>query len=387
MLFFMPVLFSPTSWPVSSKKFHVQVLFLKLNSCMVPARNSRISRSSFTDLMIFKNRWWQHLFFWAAALLILLNIFKSSGSVEKIDVIYTFLFLLPIVCIVYLNLYLAVPRFLKRERYLYYTLLFLLLLIGGALFLYLLFGSWIDWILPGFYFISYYNLPVLMLYTGSFLLLTTLLKLSRSWFMLLRLERLTTTNQLQALQSQINPHFLLNSLQSIYALSLAKSDKSPEVILQLSQILKYTLYETGQATVKLRKEIGMIKDYVGMYRHRVDPGRIKITLEVKGDPGELQIAPMLLIPFIENSFKHGLLGNQDSGFVDIHLDISTDKLQFRVCNSCGGSDPLELESKGGIGIQNTRQRLDLLYPGKHKLDIETGENTFTVYLSLELKKS
>ena len=353
---------------------------------MDPARNSRISRSSFTDLMIFKNRWWQHLFFWAAALLILLNIFKSSGSVEKIDVIYTFLFLLPIVCIVYLNLYLAVPRFLRRERYLYYTLLFLLLLIGGALFLYLLFGSWIDWILPGFYFISYYNLPVLMLYTGSFLLLTTLLKLSRSWFMLLRLERLTTTHQLQALQSQINPHFLLNSLQSIYALSLAKSDKSPEVILQLSQILKYTLYETGQATVKLRKEIGMIKDYVGMYRHRVDPGRIKITLEVKGDPGELQIAPMLLIPFIENSFKHGLLGNQDSGFVDIHLDISTDKLQFKVCNSCGGSDPLELESKGGIGIQNTRQRLDLLYPGKHKLDIDTGENTFTVYLSLELKK-
>ncbi len=354
---------------------------------MVPPRNSRISRSNLTDLMIFKNRWWQHLLFWAAALLILFNIFKSSGSVEKIDVIYTFLFLLPIVCIVYLNLYLAVPRFLKRERYLFYTLIFLVLLSGGALFLYLLFGSWIDWILPGFYFISYYNLPVLMIYTGSFLLLTTLLKLSRSWFMLLRLERLTTTHQLQALQSQINPHFLLNSLQSIYALSLAKSDKTPEVILQLSQILKYTLYETGQATVKLQKEIGMIKDYVGMYRHRVDPGRTKISLELRGDPGELQIAPMLLIPFIENSFKHGLLGNQDRGFVDIHLDISTDKLLFEVHNSFGASGTLELESKGGIGIQNTRQRLELLYPGKHKLDIDTSDDTFRVYLSLELKTS
>lgn len=354
---------------------------------MVPPRNSRISRSNLTDLMIFKNRWWQHLLFWAATLLILFNIFKSSGSVEKIDVIYTFLFLLPIVCIVYLNLYLAVPRFLRRERYLLYTLIFLVLLSGGALFLYLLFGSWIDWILPGFYFISYYNLPVLMLYTGSFLLLTTLLKLSRSWFMLLRIERLTTTHRLQSLQSQINPHFLLNSLQSIYALSLAKSDKTPEVILQLSQILKYTLYETGQATVKLQKEIEMIKDYVGIYRHRVDPGRTKISLEVRGDPGELQIAPMLLIPFIENSFKHGLWGNQDRGFVDIHLDISTDKLEFKVHNSCGASSTLELESKGGIGIRNTRQRLELLYPGKHKLDIDTGEDTFRVYLSLELKKS
>jgi len=353
---------------------------------MVRSRNTRISRSNLTDLMIFKNRWWQHLIFWAAALLILFNIFKSSGSVEKIDVIYTFIFLLPIVCIVYLNLYLAVPRFLKGERYLLYTLIFLVLLGGGALFLYLLFDSWVDLILPGFYFISYYNLPVLMLYTGSFLILTTLLKLSRSWFMLLRLERLTTTHQLQSLHSQINPHFLLNSLQSIYALSLEKSARTPEVILQLSHILKYTLYETGQSTVKLKKEIGMIQDYVEMYRHRVDPQRTKITLDLKGDPGRLLIAPMLLIPFIENSFKHGLMGNQDRPFVNIHLDISEEKLQFRIINSLGASDGLEMESNRGIGIQNTRQRLELLYPGKHKLDIEAKKETFTVYLSLELKQ-
>jgi len=354
---------------------------------MARSRKTHISRSNFTDLIIFKNRWWQHLIFWAAALLILFNIFKSSGSVEKIDVIYTFIFLIPIVCIVYLNLYLVVPRFLRRERYLLYTLLLLVLLGGGALFLYLLFDSWIDLILPDFYFISYYNLPVLMLYTGSFLILTTLLKLSRSWFMLLRLERLTTTHQLQSLQSQINPHFLLNSLQSIYALSLEKSGHTPEVILQLSHILKYTLYETGQPSVKLSKEIGMIQDYVEMYRHRVDPRRTKITLDLKGNPGELLIAPMLLIPFIENSFKHGLMGEQDEPFVEIHLDITEYKIQFRVRNSFGASDELELDSRRGIGIQNTRQRLELLYPGKHKLEIEGKKETFTVSLSLELKQN
>ena len=353
---------------------------------MERSRNNRPSRTNLTDLMIFKNRWWQHLLFWAVALLILFNIFKSSGSVEKIDVIYTFIFLFPVVSIVYLNLYLAVPRFLRRERYLLYTCIFLILLGGGALFLFLLFNQWIDLLLPGYYFISYYSVPVLMIYTSSFLVLSTLLKLSRSWFMLLRVERMTSTHQLQSLQSQINPHFLLNSLQTIYALSLERSERSPKVILQLSHILQYTLYETGQPTVELRKEIGMIRDYVEMYRHRADPGQTQINMEVQGDPGKLLIAPMLLIPFIENGFKHGLAGARGRSFINIHLEILEDKLQFRVQNSHGESNKLELDHSKGIGIQNTRQRLELLYPRKHELDIKTLENTFTVNLSIELKK-
>ena len=352
----------------------------------VPSRKNQPSSSNLTDLMIFKNRWWQHLIFWGVALLILFNIFKGSGSVEKIDVIYTFIFLIPIVAIVYLNLYLAVPGYLRRERYLLYTLIFIVLLGGGALFLYLLFDRWIDLLLPGYYFISYYNVPLLMLYTGSFMVLTTLLKLSRSWFMLLRVERMTTTHQLHSLHSQINPHFLLNSLQTIYALSLERSEYSPEVILQLSGILKYTLYETGQPTVKLQKEIAMISDYVEMYRHRVDPDRTDIKMEVNGDPEELLIAPMLLIPFIENSFKHGLRGSPGEAFVHIHMTISGQKLQFRIQNSRGETDRVEPEQQKGIGIDNTRQRLELLYPGKHTIDIETKEDTFTVNLSIELKQ-
>ncbi len=304
-------------------------------------------RRNLTDMMIFRNRWWQHLIFWAVALLILMNIFKSSGSIEKIDVIYTFIFLLPIVSIVYLNLYLAVPRFLRKERYLFYTLAFLILLASGALFLYLLFDRWIDLFLPGYYFISYYNVPLLMLYTGSFLVLSTLLKLSRSWFMLLRVERMTSTHQLQSLQSQINPHFLLNSLQTIYALSLEKSERSPEVILQLSDILKYTLYETRQGSVELEKEIGIIKDYVNMYRHRVDTDRTEIKFEVHGDPEQLMIAPMLLIPFIENSFKHGIQGNPDKSFVYIRMDLSGENLQFTVRNSQGEIDPAGPEQNRG----------------------------------------
>jgi sensor histidine kinase YesM len=343
-------------------------------------------RSNLTDLMIFKNRWWQHLLFWIAALLVLFNIFKSSGSVEKIDIIYTLIFLVPVVCIVYLNLYLALPRFLGKERYLLYILTFLILLTGGALFLYLLFDSLIDLVLPGFYFISYYSVPVLMLYTGSFLILTTLLKLSRSWFMLLRLERNTTTHQLQSLQSQINPHFLLNSLQTIYALSLEASSRTPEVILQLSHILKYTLYETGQPTVQLRKELDMIRDYVDMYRHRVDPERTKIKLDINGDPGKLLIAPMLLIPFIENSFKHGL-GEEERSIIRIAIFLTGNTLEFNIENNYRPSQHMELKQGNGIGIGNTRKRLELLYPGSHRLVIERPDNVFKVKLTINLKES
>jgi len=350
------------------------------------SRKKQAFRQNLTDLMIFRKRWWQHLIFWAVALLILLNIFKTSGAVEKIDVIYTVIFMLPIVCIVYLNLYVALPGLLRKESYLIYTLAFLILLTSGSLFLYLLFDRWIDLFLPGYYFISYYNIPLLMLYTGSFLVLSTLLKLSRSWFMLLRVERMTSSQQLQSLQSQINPHFLLNSLQTIYALSLEQSERSPEVILQLSGILKYTLYETRQGSVELEKEIGIIKDYVNMYRHRIEPDHVNISMEISGDPEEFLIAPMLLLPFVENSFKHGLQASVEKPYIVIRLGVSGNNLKFMVRNSRGEIDPAGLEEEKGIGIENTRQRLELLYPGSHKLEIANLDDTFTVNLSIELKR-
>ena len=342
--------------------------------------------SNLTDLMIFRRRWWQHLVFWVMILMILLNIFKSSSSFEKIDLIYTLIFLVPLVIMAYLNLYHFIPRYLRKEKYLLYALFFPGLMAGGALFLYLLFDRWIDLILPNYYFISYYSVGQLMIYTGSVLLLTTLLKLSRSWFMLLRMERMTTSHQLKSLQSQINPHFLLNSLQTIYAFSLEKSEKTPDVILRLSDILKYTLYETEIPRISLEKEIQLINNYVEMYRLRVDPDRADIRLEVNGDPGEMLIAPMLLIPFIENSFKHGLRGGPGGTFVHLGLDFKQDALNFSIRNSMGKGDGVDLDKRKRIGIENTRQRLELLYPGKHQLKIQREDETFSVSLKLELTR-
>jgi hypothetical protein len=347
---------------------------------------SRNGKVSLTDLMIFRNRWWQHLIFWAVSLFVLLNIFKSSGSPEKIDVIYTLIFTIPIASLVYLNLYFLVPKFLRKENYLAYVLFIFSLIAIGALCLYVLFDSLIDLVLPNYYFIAYYNVPILMLYTGSFLILTTLLKLSRSWFMLLRVERMTTSFQLKSLQSQINPHFLLNSLQSIYALSMEKSEKTPRVILQLADILKYTLYETEQPRVNLEKEMEMVNDYIEIHRHRIDPAHAEIKLDMEGDPMGCLIAPMLLIPFIENSFKHGLQGSPHGAYVHIRMEVESCKFLFQIENNLGQTDSIRNKEKKGIGIENTRQRLELLYPGRHSLSIGKRDKSFVVKLELDLNE-
>jgi hypothetical protein len=347
---------------------------------------NRVSgKFSFTDLMIFRRTWWQHLIFWGVVIFILLNIFKTSSSFERIDLVYTLLFLVPLISVVYLNLYLAIPLFLRKEKYLLFGLSTLLLAGGGALWLYMLFDRWTDFILPHYYFISYYTVLQLMIFTGSMLALTTLIKLSRSWFMMLRVERINAGHQLKALQSQINPHFLLNSLQTIYALSLEHAEETPRAILQLSDILKYTLYETDQARVKLEKEIQMITDYVEMYRFRVDPQKVLITLEMEGETGNLFIAPMLLVPFVENAFKHGLRGGPEPATISIALTVQPGHLRFMVKNSPGNAGPGDLDQKKGIGIENTRQRLALLYPGRHSLSISRTPDLFSVTLQLVME--
>jgi two-component system LytT family sensor kinase len=344
------------------------------------------NRFNLTDVMIFRNRWWQHLVFWALVIFVLLNIFKTSASIEKIDLIYTLLFLGPLTGVVYLNLYLAIPHLLRKEKYLWYALSLLLLGVTGAFWLFLLFDRWVDILLPNYYFISYYTVPELLIFTGSVLIVTTLVKLSRSWFLMLRIERLHTRNQLKTLQQQINPHFLLNSLQTIYALSLEHSPQTPKAILQLSDILKYTLYDTDRPRVTLEEELTLIRDYVEMFRFRIDSGKVSVRLEVNGDPGSLVIAPMLLIPFVENCFKHGVTGGPGEEEISIALHIREDTIDFSAVNSLGQATGPTTGPEGGIGIENTRHRLKLIYPGRHRLRITDTGNQFRVSLQIQLDK-
>jgi sensor histidine kinase YesM len=339
---------------------------------------------------IFRQRWLQHLFFWGGAWYLLLHIFASSSSLLPIDYIYTSVFLVTLSFCVNLNLFILIPMILARQRYLLYGL-FLVLSIGLFAWLNMLvFSRFIDYILPGYYFISYYDYGDLLKFFAAFTLITTLLKLSKGWFLLMdarnklaRLEKEHAEAALETLKGQINPHFLFNSLNTLYSLVLKKSETAPEMILKLSGFLRYLLYETSSARVDLSREIAYIQDYVELQKLRAGD-QSSIRFRMTGDPAGKRIAPLLFLPLVENSFKHGIKGDTGPTFVDLVFIIGANELEFTSRNNKGAADAIPGQGHTGIGLVNLRKRLEFLYPG---FTLETGEegNEFVVKLIVPLQ--
>jgi len=200
------------------------------------------------------------------------------------------------------------------------------------------------------------------------------------------LEKEKAESQLNYLKSQINPHFLFNNLNNLYAYSLEKSDKVPEMILGLSDILRYVLYESQGTYVSLGRELEQLRHYVALQRTQLE-GRGSVTLDIHGEVEGYRIAPLLLFSFVENSFKHSHSSQLDHVKIAIVLEISAGKLHFVCANPYEAvyRDSQRPDGKAkGIGLKNVRERLQLLYPDKHQLAIEEDGQTYRVTLDLEL---
>jgi two-component system LytT family sensor kinase len=187
-------------------------------------------------------------------------------------------------------------------------------------------------------------------------------------------------SELSLLKSQINPHFLFNVLNSIYSLSLKKSDDTPAIVLRLSDIMRYMLYETKLEKVALDKEISMIENYIAIEKIRIS-NQQQISLSVSGQEDGYVIAPVLLIPFIENAVKHGIDSMSENAYVNAFIKIENGNLSFHCVNNF---KERKAGKVGGIGLENVRKRLELIYPGKHKLTITNENSIFTVTLNLTL---
>lgn len=335
-------------------------------------------------IQLIKNRVLQHILFWCLSFLVLLNILKVSSEVKQIDLIYTAIFHIPILLIVYLNLKVLFPQFLEKGKYVIYGIFVLFLIALGAGFYIFLFGNWIDYIFTEYYFIAYYSFWDISLYFVVYISLTSLLRLARGWFRLQEMETEKTETELKALRSQINPHFLFNSLNSIYSLARKNSDLVPGKVVQLSDLMRHVIYESDTDAIPLEKEIEMIRNYIELQNLRT-PDSEKIKLEVFGDLKGKKIAPLLFLPFVENSFKHGLKGGGNMVFVSINIRVQEKSLLFEIENSKGINKEIKEEKYKGIGIENVRKRLNLIYPGKYSLDILEDEKTFKVTLNLQLK--
>jgi len=186
------------------------------------------------------------------------------------------------------------------------------------------------------------------------------------------------SQELNYLKKQIHPHFLFNTLNTIYGFALKQSKNTPEIILKLSNLLDYILYQVNKPKVSLKEEILHIKEYIDLEKIRFQD-TLKVTFEANNIIPEKQVAPMLLIPFVENAFKHGSLID---GFLNviIQIDLDQDQLYFSIKNTVLNDEPEH--GKEGIGLENIKKRLDLLYKNNHELYIENKDNWFTINLAI-----
>ena len=180
---------------------------------------------------------------------------------------------------------------------------------------------------------------------------------------------------------QRNPHFLFNALNNIYALSVIKSERTPDMILKLSDMLRFTLYDSESKKVKLKREIEYIKNFIEFQKLKADTD-LNIKMDSTNSNAEFMIEPLLLIPFIENSFKHGNIDNPKRGWLQVDIKTLGPILVFQVKNSLP-SIAINKDVVGGIGVENVRKRLDILYPGRYEMNIETTETEFRVFMKID----
>jgi len=310
----------------------------------------------------------QNIFVWLCLFVILTGTAQGGNSV--LISFYVILFLSPAI---YINNLYILP-IIKKHR----SLFFLFFFINAIIF------SFIAVSIINYFSGDEFEIKKLINFTGIMILSTSFgiaIKLARDSFTRRQQEK---EAQLKLLKAQLNPHFLFNTLNNLYGLSVVKSDKLPDLMLKLSDLLRYSLYDTKEKVVSLEKEIQYIENYVSLEKIRLED-QTEIQFITSGDFTHQKIAPMLLIVFVENAFKHLGVSKNNKNSVVITVLVSEETLTFTCTNTVDKTKTKNLESgKSGIGLQNAKKRLDLLYSNKHQLEIIEKEEKYTVNLLLNL---
>ncbi|MDX2001418.1 MAG: histidine kinase [Chitinophagales bacterium] len=335
---------------------------------------------------LFSKRWVYHLAFWIALILPFTlalgyqpgrNLIDSFLSIFLVSMVY--------MLVVYINILFLIPRYLQQQKILLYAV-FLVLTILLTVPLHFLANVYLKGEIDsatamGELLLSFTNVVVML---G----LTTALKFAKQWFWgqqeKQELEKQRLQAELQFLRSQINPHFLFNTLNNLYALTLKKSDHAPEMVLKLSEMMRYFLYTSNEKTVPLEMEIASLNNYIDLEKLR-QLHSTTITTHMPQQVNGISVAPLLFIPFLENSFKHGINNTIEGGWIDIHLSLEGSQLTYIVANS-KPSKPIngKTHTAGGIGLANVKRRLDLLYPNKYALSVTDEDNIYRTKLKIDL---
>lgn len=284
-------------------------------------------------------------------------------------------------------LYGILPHFILQKRYAqaaFYSILGLLpILLCSRLMTYYVAYPFLYSELPSYELISIRRLLYSFLDISSAVSVASTLKLLRSRLDSQKreeaLKREKLKSELHFLRAQTNPHFLFNTLNNIYALARKKSAATAPVVMKLSKIMRFMLYECTESQIALKDEINVIKDYIDLEKLRYNE-RLKVTFEEHLEQEQLFIAPLLLLPFVENAFKHGASETRFETKIDIHLSLKKERLVFKVKNT---KDANRMPVEEGIGLKNVKRQLELTYGQQHQLIIDNQQDTYSICLIID----
>jgi len=340
-----------------------------------------------------------HFLLWMIMIIVPLILFQSPE--HKVNWTQQAISWIALIFIFYLNYFLLIPQLLNKSRFLLFGLsIFLLIFIsfiiafslqGRASLIVELKASNFPTPHEGYEILAKNMLKgrgaVAMIACFLILAISTSIKVTEQWYTNEKERKDMVTQKLSAelslLKQQINPHFFFNTLNSIYSLASRKSEKTPEAIIKLSELMRYIIYESDKEYVPLRKELDYISNYVELQRLRVKDD-VEVIYKIEGEFNKVMIEPMMLLPFIENAFKHGIDYSQQCK-IEIRVIVSASKLTLIVENPKIKKQQISIEESSGKGLVNSRKRLELLYPGAHELIIHDDTKLFRIELTLNLQ--
>jgi hypothetical protein len=350
-----------------------------------------------------------HLLFWVGYLSLSVFVFAGREDFDR-ALLISAIQIVPQIAIAYINMELLIPMFFIKKRYAQYVGLVLLCFLG----LYLFYEFVLPWIFhniiqqpppppseggrwmrrgnprgPGDpFFNSFRKMRLIYSFTQTLAIFFLSTAFKTSQLALKRekeaadLKSENLNSELKFLKSQINPHFLFNALNNIYALSIVNSEKTPDNILKLSDMLRYIIYDCNADLVPMEKEMNYIKNYIDLQKLKDDQiTAIEVDFE-KADPN-CMIAPMIFIPFIENSFKHSKIEDIEHGWVKLEIMNKAGNLHFTIQNSIPKQE-FTKDKRGGVGLENVKRRLELIYQNNYKLNIDQDKDVFSVHLVILL---
>jgi len=316
-----------------------------------------------------------HLAFWSFFILLF---WQQNPDANTQDILTWFILIGVSSSVVYTNLYILFPNYFFKRNYLVYLLLLVLTIGLGALIVWLIIPSANE----------NFNLPVFQHFINLFFIvvITSSFKFFREYLrkqeLLIKVENEQLKTELALFKSQVNPHFLFNTLNNLYGLiTQNQNPQAADVTLKLADLMRYLLESSKTDVVSLKKEIQFLEDYLSLEKIRLSK-KTDIKLTISGTSNELFLAPMLFISIVENAFKHGLNTISTDSFAHFFLSVQGKDLFFEAVNSVGKS--IEISERVGTGLENLKKRLHLIYPNKHELNIEQTTHQFKVILHIQL---